>query len=152
MSWDFYYCIFLKSLFQIPHFCISTAHDLKPLYVTSSTVTSQEWKLRIQIGKVLQFCLHCISAKYHTLRLRTFEGETFGSFDFLIGHQRVTWLVTIETLNPKVYCCLYQFQKYAFKGNKVTAPRSPKICEPFTPPRNLLAAQLEKIPSVARSD
>ena len=41
-------------------------------------------------GQVLQFYVHCISAKYHSFRLHTYEEETFGSFDFLIGHYRVT--------------------------------------------------------------
>ena len=36
------------------------------------------------------------------------------------------------------------------KGNKVIAPRIPKIVVPITPPRNLLARQLEKNPSVFR--
>ena len=82
---------------------ISTAHQQKAHFLTSSVVTSQEWNLRIQIGHVLQFCMHCISAKYHSFRFQTFEGETFGGFDFLIGHQRVTWLVTTETVNPKYF-------------------------------------------------
>ena len=36
--------------------------------------------------QVLQFYVHCISAKYHSFRLHTYEEETFGSFDFLIDH------------------------------------------------------------------
>ena len=66
-------------------------------------MTSQKWNLRFQIGQVFQFCIHRISAKYHILRLHTFEGETFGSFDVLIGHRGVTWLVTMETLSPKYF-------------------------------------------------
>ena len=69
---------------------MSTAHDQKARFVTSSDVTSQKRNLRIQIGQVLQFYVHCISAKYHSFRLYTYEEETFGSFDFLIGHYRVT--------------------------------------------------------------
>ena len=44
MSWDFYFCIFLKLLFQILHFLdyISTGHDQKAHFVTSSLVTSQK--------------------------------------------------------------------------------------------------------------
>ena len=54
-------------------------------------------------GQVLQFYVHYISAKYHNFRSHTFEEETFGSYDFLIGHWRVTLLVTIETLYPKCF-------------------------------------------------
>ena len=71
--------------------------------MTSSVVTSQKWNLRFQIGQVLQFCIHRISAKYHILRLHTFEGETFESFNVLIGHRGVTWLVTMEILSPKYF-------------------------------------------------
>ena len=56
-----------------------------------------------QVGQVLQFCIHSISLKYRVLRLYTFEGETFGSFDVLIGYKGVTLLVTMETLNPKYF-------------------------------------------------
>ena len=84
-------------------FWISTVHHLKAHFVTSSVVTSQKWNLRIQIGQVFRFCVHCISAYYHSFRFQTFEGETFGSFDFLIGHQRVTWLVTRGTVNFKYF-------------------------------------------------
>ena len=129
MSWDFYNCIFLKVFFQILHFWISTA--------------------RHQKAPVLQFCMHYISAKYHSFRFQTFEGETFGSFDFLIGHQRVTWLVTIETRNPKYFwnqvLLLVSISKTCLKGNKVIAPRIPKmfVLVPITPPLNLLASHLE---------
>ena len=71
--------------------------------MTSSVVTSQKWNLRFQIGQVLQFCIHRISAKYHILRLHTFEGETFESFNVLIGHRGVAWLVTMEKLSPKYF-------------------------------------------------
>ena len=84
-------------------FWISTVHEQKAHFVISSILTSQKWNLRIQIGQVLQFCIRSISAKYHIFRLHIFERETFGSFDFLIGHKEVTWLVTIETLNPKYF-------------------------------------------------
>ena len=71
--------------------------------MTSSVVTSQKWNLRFQIGQVHQFCIHRISARYHIVRLHTFEGETFGSFNVLIDHRGITWLVTMETLCPKYF-------------------------------------------------
>ena len=113
-------------------------------------MTSQKWKLRFQIGEVLQFCIYRISAKYHILtwHLQTFEEETFGIFDVLIGYKGVTWLVTMETLIPKYfwnnYYCFYQFPKHTFKGNKVIVPIIPKLFVPITRPRNLLAVQVEK--------
>jgi len=36
-----------------------------------------------EIWQVLQFYMHCISVKYHSFRLQTFEGETFRSFDLI---------------------------------------------------------------------
>ena len=58
-------------------------------------------------GQVLQFYVHYISAKYHNFRSHTFEEETFGSYDFLIGHWRVTLLVTIETLlESSIVACI----------------------------------------------
>ena len=55
---------------------ICTVHDLNPFYeIRESNRTIQ----------VLQFYVHCISAKYHSVWLHTYEGETFRSF-FLIGH------------------------------------------------------------------
>ena len=42
------------------------------------------------MGQVLQFCMHSISTEYHSLKLRTLEGETFASFHVLIGHRGVT--------------------------------------------------------------
>ena len=61
---------------------MSIAHDQNARFVTSSVVTSQKWNLRIEIGQVIQFYVHCISAKYHSFKLHTYEEETFGSFDF----------------------------------------------------------------------
>ena len=55
----------------------------------SSVVTWQKWNLRIQIGQVLQIYVHYISAKYHSLRLHTFKGETFWSLP-LVGHVTCT--------------------------------------------------------------
>ena len=56
-----------------------------------------------KIEQVFQFCIHNIFAKYYISRLHTFEGETFGNFDVLIGHREVTWLVTMETLSQKYF-------------------------------------------------
>lgn len=48
-------------------------HDLNPFCeIRKSNRTIQ----------VLQFYVHCISAKYHSVKLHTHEGETFGSLDF----------------------------------------------------------------------
>ena len=59
----------------------------KAHFVTSSVLTSHKLILRIQIEQVLLFCIQSISARYHILILRTFEGETFGSVDVLIDHR-----------------------------------------------------------------
>ena len=46
-------------------------HDLNPFCeIRESNRTS------------FQFYVHCISAKYHSFRLHTYEGEAFESFDF----------------------------------------------------------------------
>ena len=42
-------------------FWISTAHEQKAHFVTSSIVTSQKRNLKIQMGQVVQFCIHSIS-------------------------------------------------------------------------------------------
>jgi len=48
-------------------------HDLNPFCeIRESNRTIQ----------VLQFYVHCISAKYHSVRLHTCEGVTFESLDF----------------------------------------------------------------------
>ena len=124
---------FLSFGFNLSIFWISTAHELKAHFVTPSVVTSHKWDLTIQIGQALQFCVHSISANYHILRLHTFEGETFGSFDVLIGYRGVMWVVTMEK-QSKIFLesiyFLYQFLKQMFKRNKVIAPRIPKICVP----------------------
>ena len=86
MSWDFRFVFVLSFSFKFSIFWVSTAHDQKAHFVTSSIVTSQKGNLRFQIGQVLQFCVRFISAKYHTIRFNSLEGEVLGSFDFLIGH------------------------------------------------------------------
>ena len=86
MSWDFHFVFVLSYFFKFSIFWVSTAHDQKAHFVTSSIMTSQKWNLRFQIGQVLQFYEHNISAKYHTFRFNFLGGEVFGSFDFLIGH------------------------------------------------------------------
>ena len=92
-------CICLKFFFQILHFWVSNAHDQKAYFVTSSVMTSQKWNLRFQIGQVLQFCEHHISA--NIFWFNSLGGEVFGSFDFLIAHLRVTRLFTNKTPTPK---------------------------------------------------
>ena len=124
-------------------------HEQKVHFVTSSVVTLHKWNLRIQIGQVLQFCRHSISAKYNVFRLHTFEGETFGSFDVLLGHRGVTWLVTMENISGAKYYCFYQFPKHTFKGNKVIAPRIPKFCAYHNPHGMCWPFSLKK-PSVFR--
>ena len=101
MSRDFHFVFVLSFSFIFSIFGVSTAHDQKAHFVTSSVVTSQKWNLRFQIGQVLQFYVHYISAKYHTFRFNSLGGEVFGSFDFLIGHKRVTWLFTNKMPIPK---------------------------------------------------
>ena len=158
MSSRFYTIVFFLSYcFKLFIFWIGSAHELKAHFVTSSVVTSHKWNLRIQIGQVLLFCqnrrtcpiTHNISARYHIFRLFTFEGKTFGSVDvFKIGHRGVTWLETMETSSPKFFwnrvLSLLSVSETYLEGNKIIAPRIPKIFVPITPPRNLLAAQLEK--------
>ena len=86
MSWDFHFVFVLSFSVKFSIFWVSTAHDQKAHFVTSSVVTSRKWNLRFQVGQVLQFYVHDISAKYHTLGFNSLGGEVFGSFDFLIGH------------------------------------------------------------------
>ena len=86
MIWDFHFVFVLSYFFKFSIFWVSTAHDQKAHFVTSSIVTSQKGNLRFQIGQELQFYVRFISAKYHTFRFNSLGGEVFGSFDFLIGH------------------------------------------------------------------
>ena len=105
----------------------------------------------IRIGQVLQFCIHSISAKYHIFRLHSFEGETFGNFDVLIGHRGVTWLVTMETLSPKYFSnqvlllssvsetYLKRKQSYSNKNSKSLSrclSRTRGICWPLSLKKN----------------
>ena len=85
MIWDFHFVFVLSYFFKFSIFWVSTAHDQKAHFVTSSIVTSQKGNLRFQIGQELQFYVRFISAKYHTFRFNSLGGEVFGSFDFLIG-------------------------------------------------------------------
>ena len=86
MSWEFHFVFVLSYSFKFSIFGVSAAYDQKAHFVTSPVVTSQKWNLRFQIGKVLQFKMHYISAKFHTYRFNSLGGEVVGSFDFLIGH------------------------------------------------------------------
>ena len=108
---------------------MSTAHDQKARFVTSSDVTSQKWNLRIQIGQVLQFYVHCISAKYHSFKLHTYEEETFRCFDFfnwpLESHVTGNHRNDIQNIPGIKYCCLYKFQLHAFK-KKSYSPKNSK--------------------------
>ena len=83
IEWSLSLLNFLTLLFQIHFFGLVLCMTKKPIL----------WRHHLWRHKNL----HCISAKYHCYRLHTFEGETFGSFDFLITHKRVLWLVTKET-------------------------------------------------------
>ena len=103
MSWDFHFVFVLSYYFKFSIFGVSTVHDQKAHFVTSPVVTSQKWNLRFQIEQVLQFYVHYISAKFHTFRFNFLGGEVVGSFDFLIGHSRVTWLFTKKTPTPKFF-------------------------------------------------
>ena len=71
-EWSLSLLIFLKLLFQIQFFGLVLCMTKKPIL----------WRHDLWRHKNV----HCISAKYHCFRLHTFEGETFGSFDFLISH------------------------------------------------------------------
>ena len=71
MSSDFHFVFVLSFSFKFSIFLVSAAHDQKAHFLTSSVVTSQKWNLRFQIGQVLQFYGHYISAKYHTFRFNS---------------------------------------------------------------------------------
>ena len=141
---NFTIVFFLSFGFNLSIFWISTAHELKAHFVTPSVVTSHKWDLTIQIGQALQFCVHSISANYHILRLHTFEGETFGSFDVLIGYRGVMWVVTMEK-QSKIFLessiiSFISFWNRCLKETKL----QPQEFQKFVCPRNLLAPQLEK--------
>ena len=68
MSWQFYYCTFLKLLFQIINFFgLVLRMSKKPILWRHRL-----WRHINEIGQVLQFCIHSISGKYHNLSLRWF--------------------------------------------------------------------------------
>ena len=79
-SGDFHCCIFLKLLLQNLHFWISTAHDQK-----THLVTSQKFENSNRTSLSILCALYFYKV-YHSFRLHTYQEETFGSFDFLIGH------------------------------------------------------------------
>ena len=134
MSWGY-----LSYCFKFFFFWISTAPNQKAYFVTSSVVTSPKRNLGIQIGPDLQFCMHCISAKYHSFRLHTFEGETFGRFDFLHDHQTGNH----RNAQPKIFLetCIVAFRNMSLKETKLLAQEFQKllclscphrICEPLS--------------------
>ena len=68
-------------------------HDLNPFCeIRESNRTIQ----------VLQFYVHCISAKYHSVRLHTHEGETFGRLWFrsMQGNARQSWILDSTSWIP----------------------------------------------------
>ena len=86
---------------------------LKRGFVASSVATSQKRNLRIQIWQVLQFHMHCISAKYHSFRLHTFEGETFGSFHLIQGWRKTCstqdcWYANVNSIQSIVSGILHK--------------------------------------------
>lgn len=54
------------------------------------------------------------------------------------------WKHLVQNISGIQYYRFYQFPKHTFKTNKVKALRIPKLYVPITPPRNQLAAQVEK--------
>ena len=66
MSWDFHFVFVLSFSFEFSIFWVSTAHDQKAHFVTSSVVTSRKWNLRFQIGQVLHFYVHIFFKKKET--------------------------------------------------------------------------------------
>ena len=72
-------------------------HNQKAHFVTSSVVTSPNRNLEIQIGPVLQFCMHCILQNITVSGYILLKEKLLGGLIFYIA----TRLVTIETLNAK---------------------------------------------------
>ena len=55
MSWDFHFVFVLSYFFKFSIFWVSTAHDQKAHFVTSSIMTSQKWIWDFKSDKFFNF-------------------------------------------------------------------------------------------------